>query len=188
MIGRRLVETSRVGGWFQRALLFVLGPLAAAFVHLLLSPKREFAADRAAAAVRVTARARRRAAAARAGRRARRVPGSPATEPLYTSTLSRKRACRDLRHASAAGERIRRLRALDPDWSRRSCGRHEEKAAVGSGLGNNRRRPTLPGGCPPSTIGASGLNFSVRNGKRCTPAAMTAEIVKGARRRTLKTP
>src|SRR5688572_25027503 len=38
-----------------------------------------------------------------------------------------------------------------------------------------RRRPTLPGGCPPSTIGAGGLNYSVRNGKRCTPAAMTAE-------------
>jgi hypothetical protein len=36
-----------------------------------------------------------------------------------------------------------------------------------------RRRPTLPGGCPPSTIGAGGLNCSVRNGKRCTPAAMT---------------
>src|SRR6266545_5163538 len=40
---------------------------------------------------------------------------------------------------------------------------------------DNRRLPTLPGGCPPSTIGASGLNFSVRNGKRCFPAAMTAE-------------
>ena len=37
-----------------------------------------------------------------------------------------------------------------------------------------RRRPTLPGGCPPSTIGAGGLNCSVRNGKRCFPAAMTA--------------
>jgi hypothetical protein len=44
-------------------------------------------------------------------------------------------------------------------------------------LENNRRRPTLPGGCPPSTIGAGGLNFSVRNGKRCNPAAITAEIV-----------
>ena len=42
-----------------------------------------------------------------------------------------------------------------------------------------RRRPTLPGGCPPSTIGAGGLNFSVRNGKRCTPAAMTAENCQG---------
>ena len=43
------------------------------------------------------------------------------------------------------------------------------------------RRPTLPGACAPSTIGASGLNFSVRNGKRCTPAAMTAQTVKGRR-------
>src|SRR5215467_6508004 len=36
----------------------------------------------------------------------------------------------------------------------------------------NRRRPTLPGGCPPSTIGAERLNCSVRNGKRCFPLAM----------------
>ena len=36
----------------------------------------------------------------------------------------------------------------------------------------NRRRPTLPGGCPPSTIGAEWLNCSVRNGKRCFPLAM----------------
>jgi hypothetical protein len=39
------------------------------------------------------------------------------------------------------------------------------------------RRPTLPGACAPSTIGAGGLNFSVRNGKRCISAAMTAQIV-----------
>ena len=51
-----------------------------------------------------------------------------------------------------------------------------------------RRRPTLPGGCPPSTIGAGGLNCSVRNGKRCTPAAITAEIVGRRNARTLKTP
>ncbi len=44
-----LLETSRIGGWFERALLFVLGPIAAACVHLLVSPKREFAADRYAA-------------------------------------------------------------------------------------------------------------------------------------------
>src|SRR5918999_2041938 len=46
---------------------------------------------------------------------------------------------------------------------------------------NNRRLPTLPGGCPPSTIGASRLNFSVRNGKRCFPAALTAEVVRAPR-------
>ena len=36
----------------------------------------------------------------------------------------------------------------------------------------NRRRPTLPGPCGPSTIGAEGLNCSVRKGKRCLPLAM----------------
>src|SRR4029078_7469083 len=36
----------------------------------------------------------------------------------------------------------------------------------------DRRRPTLPGPCEPSTIGAVGLNFSVRNGKRCFPHAI----------------
>ena len=58
-----------------------------------------------------------------------------------------------------------------------------------------RRRPTLPGACAPSTIGAGGLNFSVRNGKRWVPAAMTAQIVEWPaagsdepRARTLKTP
>ena len=50
VVAAALIETSRIGGWLQRTLLFVLGPLAAAIVHLLLSPKREFAADRAAAA------------------------------------------------------------------------------------------------------------------------------------------
>src|ERR1700751_727540 len=53
-----------------------------------------------------------------------------------------------------------------------------------------RRRPTLPGGCPPSTIGAGGLNFSVRNGKRGNPAAMTAETLaeSGARLVWLRRP
>jgi hypothetical protein len=36
----------------------------------------------------------------------------------------------------------------------------------------NRRRPTLPGPCGPSTIGAEGLNCSVRKGKRCFPLAI----------------
>jgi hypothetical protein len=53
-----------------------------------------------------------------------------------------------------------------------------ERAACAA-LKGNRRRPTLPGGCPPSTIGPGRLNFSVRNGKRCFPAGMTAEIVEG---------
>jgi hypothetical protein len=38
-----------------------------------------------------------------------------------------------------------------------------------------RRRPTLPGGIPPSTIGAGGLNFRVRNGNGWDPSAMATE-------------
>src|SRR4029077_18487802 len=35
VIAAAIVEASRVGGFMQRSLLFVLGPVAAAFVHLL---------------------------------------------------------------------------------------------------------------------------------------------------------
>ena len=42
-----------------------------------------------------------------------------------------------------------------------------------------RRRPTLPGGSPPSTIGAGGLHFRVRNGNGCYPAAIaTGNLMK----------
>ncbi len=41
----------------------------------------------------------------------------------------------------------------------------------------NRRRPTLPGTIVPSTIGAAGLNFCVRNGNRCDPSAIATETV-----------
>jgi hypothetical protein len=57
----------------------------------------------------------------------------------------------------------------------------ETSRARAKGAGSaklNRRRPTLPGGCPPSTIGPGRLNFSVRNGKRCDPAGKTAELSK----------
>ena len=67
--------------------------------------------------------------------------------------------------------------------------RNENEPAEAGSFERNRRRPTLPGGCPPSTIGPGGLNCSVRNGKRCFPAGMTAQIVEATRDvRTLKTP
>ncbi len=47
----------------------------------------------------------------------------------------------------------------------------------GRGIGVEiRRRPTLPGGLPPSTIGAGSLNFRVRDGNGCDPAAIATEI------------
>ena len=43
---------------------------------------------------------------------------------------------------------------------------------IGRGeVGRGWRRPTLPGGYPPSTIGAGGLNCRVREGTGCTPTA-----------------
>jgi heat shock protein HtpX len=118
VVATALIETSRVGGWLQRTLLFVLGPLAAAIVHLLLSPKREFAADRAAAAFcrsphgLADALVRLEQAAELVEFRA-----SPATEPLYTINPFAEEGLAGLfvTHPPV-GERVRRLRALDPDW------------------------------------------------------------------------
>ena len=118
VVAGALVETSRIGGWFQRALLFVLGPLAAAIMHLLLSPKREFAADRAAAALcgsphgLADALIRLEQAAELVEFRA-----NPATEPLYTFNPFAEEwlAALFVTHPPVS-ERVRRLRELDPDW------------------------------------------------------------------------
>jgi len=80
-----LIEISRIGGWFERALLAVLGPVAAAFVHLLLSPKRELAADRIAAGL-CGSPAGLAEALQRLDHASELVSftANPATEPLYT--------------------------------------------------------------------------------------------------------
>jgi heat shock protein HtpX len=85
MLAVVLVDLSRIGGWFERALLAVLGPIAAAFVHLLLSPRREHAADRIAAGVCGSATALADALL-KLDRASDLVTfqASPATEPLYT--------------------------------------------------------------------------------------------------------
>jgi len=118
IVAGALVETSRVGGWLQRSLLFVLGPLAAAIVHLLLSPKREFAADAAAAAVcgsphgLADALLRLERAAELVEFRA-----SPTTEPLYTfNPFADEGLAKMFVTHPPVGERVRRLRSLDPDW------------------------------------------------------------------------
>ena len=55
-----LLELTRVGGFLSRFLLAVLAPMGAAFTHLLLSPRRELAADAVAAgsSIRTTSRTR----------------------------------------------------------------------------------------------------------------------------------
>jgi heat shock protein HtpX len=116
-----LVEASRIGGWLERALLFVLGPIAAACVHLLLSPKREFAADRLAAGFcgsphgLADALVRLEQASELVDFRA-----SPATEPLYTINPFAEEGLAALfvSHPPVE-ERVRRLRGLDPGWRER---------------------------------------------------------------------
>jgi heat shock protein HtpX len=118
VVAATLIELSRIGGWLERALLFVLGPVASAFVHLLLSPRREFAADRLAAALcesphgLADALIRLEQASELVEFRA-----SPATEPLYTVNPFEERGLAALfvTHPPV-GERVRRLRDLDPDW------------------------------------------------------------------------
>jgi heat shock protein HtpX len=118
VLAATLLELSRVGGWFQRVLLWFLGPLAAALVHLLLSPKREFLADRAAAAICDTPHPMADALV-RLDQASELVSfaGSPATEPLYTINpfLEVGLAALFVTHPPV-GERVRRLRELDPDW------------------------------------------------------------------------
>jgi heat shock protein HtpX len=121
VVATAIVESSRVGGAVQRALLFVLGPLAAAFVHLLLSPKREFEADRFAAEVcdsphgLADALVRLEQAMQLVA-----FEASPATEPLYTTNPFADEGLAALFESHPpVGQRVRRLRELDPDWRER---------------------------------------------------------------------
>lgn len=113
-----LIDASRIGGFLQRALLFVLGPLSAAWVHLLLSPKREFEADLLAAELcgsphgLADALVRLEQAMQLVS-----FEASPATEPLYTTNPFAEEGLAALFATHPpVGERVRRLRELDPDW------------------------------------------------------------------------
>jgi heat shock protein HtpX len=118
VLAAALVEFTRIGGFLQRALLFVVGPLAAAPVHLLLSPRREFAAARFAAELcesphgLADALLRLELAGEFVEFRA-----SPATEPLYIVNPFEPTgvAAMFVTHPPTE-ERVRRLRELDPEW------------------------------------------------------------------------
>jgi heat shock protein HtpX len=121
VVAAAVVEASRVGGFLQRALLFVFGPIAAAFVHLLLSQKREYEADRFAAAIcdsphgLADALLRLEQAMELVA-----FEGSPTTEPLYTTNPFAEEGLAALFVSHPpVGERVRRLRELDPDWRQR---------------------------------------------------------------------
>jgi heat shock protein HtpX len=113
-----LVEASRIGGFLERALLFVLGPVAAALVHVLLSPKRELDADRTAAAIcgsphgLADALIRLEQAIELVEFQA-----SPVTEPLYiVNPFADEGLAALFATHPPIGQRVHRLRELDPDW------------------------------------------------------------------------
>ncbi|HJQ74047.1 MAG TPA: M48 family metalloprotease [Gaiellaceae bacterium] len=119
--GAVLLETSRIGGWLERSLLFVLAPVAAACVHLLVSPRREFAADRFAAKLcdsphgLADALARLEQASELVA-----FEGNPAIEPLLTiNPFADEWPARLFVTHPPIEERVRRLRELDPSHRER---------------------------------------------------------------------
>ena len=118
VVAATLLEMSRVGGWFQRALLFALGPIASAIVNGLLSPKRDFAADLRAAELCETPHGVADALTRleQAGELVS-FAGNPATEPLHFVNPFEEQGLGGLfaTHPPVA-DRVRRLRELDPDW------------------------------------------------------------------------
>jgi heat shock protein HtpX len=118
VLSAMVVELSRIGGWLERALLMFLGPISAAFLHLMLSTKREFAADRVAAGLCGSPHGLADALL-RLEQTEELFPfeSSPATEPLYTINPFDDKGLAALfdTHPPVA-ERVRRLRALDPNW------------------------------------------------------------------------
>ena len=117
LIAGWLVEASRIGGFLSRALLFVLGPIAASIVQVFLSPKRELAADLRAAEIcgsphpLADALVRIEQAEELISFRA-----SPVTEPLYIiNPFEPVGLAAMFSTHPPVGERVARLRALDPE-------------------------------------------------------------------------
>ena len=113
-----LVEASRIGGFLERALLFVLGPIAASIVQVFLSSKREPAADLRAAEIcgspHPLADALVRIEQAQ---ELVRFEASPVTEPLYiVNPFEPVGLAAMFSTHPPVGERVARLRALDPEW------------------------------------------------------------------------
>jgi heat shock protein HtpX len=116
-----LVEASRIGGWLERALLFVLAPIAASLVQVLLSPRRIFAADAAAARICESPHALADALI-RLEQAIELVTfqASPVTEPLYTvNPFEPVGLAAMFSTHPPIGKRVQRLRELDPEWRAR---------------------------------------------------------------------
>jgi heat shock protein HtpX len=118
LIAGWLVEASRIGGFLERALLFVLGPVAASIVQVFLSPKRELAADLRAAEICTSPHPLADALVRiEQAEELVRFQASPVTEPLYiVNPFEPVGLAAMFTTHPPVGERVGRLRTLDPDW------------------------------------------------------------------------
>jgi heat shock protein HtpX len=118
LIAGWLVEASRIGGFLERALLFVFGPIAASIVQVFLSPKRELAADLGAAEICGTPHPLADALVRiEQAEELVRFQGSPVLEPLYiVNPFEPTGLAAMFSTHPPVGERVSRLRALDPEW------------------------------------------------------------------------
>jgi heat shock protein HtpX len=116
-----LVEASRIGGWLERALLFVLGPVAASVVQVLLSPKRIFEADVFAARLCESPHGLADALVRlEQAQELVRFQASPVTEPLYVVNPFDSTSLAGMFSTHPpVGVRVTRLRELDPEWRER---------------------------------------------------------------------
>ena len=114
LLSTTLLELTRIGGFLARFLVAVLAPVGSAFTHLLLSSKRELAAD--AAAARLVDPHDLADALTRLDRAADLVDfhAAPTTEPLYTVSPfdHTDRVARMYVTHPPVAERVARLRGL----------------------------------------------------------------------------
>lgn len=114
LLSTTLLEMTRIGGFLSRFLLAVLAPVGAAFTHLLLSPKRELAADAVAASL--VDPHDLADSLIRLDRAAELVEfhAAPTTEPLYTVSPfdHAERVARMFVTHPPVADRVARLRAL----------------------------------------------------------------------------
>ena len=141
LLASTLVEIARLGGFLQRALLFVLGPVSAAFVHLLLSPKREFRADRIAAELCESPHGLADALLRLDLAGELRGPlGEPRDRAVaHGESLSTRTASGALRHAPAGGRARAPAQGARPGLARQAAGGLDALAAAVSDVGEALR-------------------------------------------------
>lgn len=118
LIANWLVEASRIGGFLERGLLFVLGPVAASIVQVFLSPRRELRADLRAADICASPHPLADALVRiEQAEELVRFQGSPVIEPLYiVDPFEPVGLAAMFSTHPPVGERVASLRTLDPEW------------------------------------------------------------------------